>query len=148
MELLVQHGPIAAQLGNCHIDPHFSRGMPIPSDLSDFPLANSCGNGKYVSGGQTLRVSVEGIPPSTIPNIVCPPVKGVTDPAASVTDASQPPLTIPDSATSVDRNLEVLRGLSEPDLLRLLEKLQATSSCGRYRKCFHFRFTSCGRYWS
>jgi hypothetical protein len=22
--------------------------MPIPSDLSDFPLANSCGNGTYV----------------------------------------------------------------------------------------------------
>jgi hypothetical protein len=33
-------------------------------------------------------------------------------------------LTIPDSATSVDRNLEVLRGLSEPELLRLLGKLQ------------------------
>jgi hypothetical protein len=24
------------------------RGMPIPSDLSDFPLANTCGNGTYV----------------------------------------------------------------------------------------------------
>jgi hypothetical protein len=46
-----------------------------------------------------LRVSVEGIPPSTIPDIVCPPVKWVTYPAASVIDASQPPLTIPYSAT-------------------------------------------------
>jgi hypothetical protein len=25
-----------------------SRGMPIPSDLSDFPSRNSCGNGTYV----------------------------------------------------------------------------------------------------
>jgi hypothetical protein len=25
-----------------------SRGMPIPSDISDFHLANSCGNGTYV----------------------------------------------------------------------------------------------------
>jgi hypothetical protein len=70
-----------------------------------------------VPGGQTIRVSVEGVPPSTISDVVCPPVKGVTDPAASVPDASHPPLTIPDSATSVDRNLEVLRGLSEPELL-------------------------------
>jgi hypothetical protein len=31
-----------------HVDPYFFRGMPIPSDLSDFPLANSCGNGTYV----------------------------------------------------------------------------------------------------
>jgi hypothetical protein len=49
MVLLVRHGPIAAQLGNCHVDPYFfPGGMPIPSDLSDFPLANSCGNGMYV----------------------------------------------------------------------------------------------------
>jgi hypothetical protein len=27
------------------------REMPIPSDLSDFPLANSCGNGTYESEG-------------------------------------------------------------------------------------------------
>jgi hypothetical protein len=44
--LLVQHGTIAAQ-SPCR--PLFlSRGMTIPSDLGDFPLANSCGNGTYV----------------------------------------------------------------------------------------------------
>jgi hypothetical protein len=47
--ILVRHGPIAAQLGNLPCIPLFlSRGMPIPSDLSDFPLENSCGNGTYV----------------------------------------------------------------------------------------------------
>jgi hypothetical protein len=39
---------------------------------------------------------VEGVPPSTIPNIVCPLAKGVTDPAVSVPDASQLPLTLLD----------------------------------------------------
>jgi hypothetical protein len=75
-------------------------------------------------GGQTIRVSVEGVPPSTILDVVCPPVKGVTNPAASVPDASRPPLTILDSATSVDRNLEVCRGLLELELLKLLGQLQ------------------------
>jgi hypothetical protein len=59
-------------------------------------------------GGQTISVSVEGVPPSTIPDVVCPLAKGVTNPAVSVPDASPLPLTNPDSAASAGRNLEVL----------------------------------------
>jgi hypothetical protein len=40
--LLVPHGP------DRYVDPFLCRGIPISSDLSDFPLANSCGNGTYV----------------------------------------------------------------------------------------------------
>jgi hypothetical protein len=41
---LVRHG-----LNRSPCKPIFlSRGMAIPLDLSDFPLANSCGNGTYV----------------------------------------------------------------------------------------------------
>jgi uncharacterized protein YcgL (UPF0745 family) len=65
----------------------------------------------------------EGVPPSRIPDVVCPPAKGVTDPAASVPDAIRLPLTNPDSAASADRNLELLRGLSELEILKLLEQL-------------------------
>jgi hypothetical protein len=64
-------------------------------------------------GGQTISMSVEGVPPSMIPDVVCPPANGVTDPAVSIPDASQLPLTNPDSVASAGRNLEVLRGLSE-----------------------------------
>jgi hypothetical protein len=74
--------------------------------------------------GQTISVSVEGIPPSTIPDVVCPLVKGVADPAVSAPDVSQIPLTNPDSAAPASKNLEVFRGLSELDLLKLLEQLQ------------------------
>jgi hypothetical protein len=28
-------------------------------------------------GGQTVSVSVEGVPPSMVPDVVCPPAKGV-----------------------------------------------------------------------
>jgi hypothetical protein len=73
-------------------------------------------------------VSVEGVPPSTIPDVVCPPAKVVTDPAVSVPDASQLPLTNPDSAASAERNLEVLRGLSELELLKLIGQLQEQGS--------------------
>jgi hypothetical protein len=71
-------------------------------------------------GGQTVGVSVEGVPPSTAPDVACPPAKGVTDPATSVSDANRPPLTKPDSAAPAERNLEVLRGLSELDLIKVL----------------------------
>jgi hypothetical protein len=63
-------------------------------------------------GEQTISVSVEGIPPSTMLDVVCPLDKGVADPAVSAPDASQLPLTSPDSAAPAGRNLEVLRGLS------------------------------------
>jgi hypothetical protein len=73
--------------------------------------------------GQTVGVSVEGVPPYTIPDVVCPLAKGVADPAVSAPDASQLPLTNPDSVATADRNLEVFRGLSELDLLKLLGQL-------------------------
>jgi hypothetical protein len=58
--------------------------------------------------GQTVGVSVEGIPPSTIPDVVCPLAKGVADPAVSAPDASRLPLTNTDSAAlQAGRNLEV-----------------------------------------
>jgi hypothetical protein len=59
---------------------------------------------------------------------LCPPAKAVTDPALSVPDASQLPLTNPDSAASAERNLEVLRGLSELELIKLLEQPQGQGS--------------------
>jgi hypothetical protein len=67
-------------------------------------------------GGQTISVSVEGVPPSTIPDVVCPPAKGVTDPAVSVPDASQLPLTKPDYAASAG----VKRALGAPLFRRLV----------------------------
>jgi hypothetical protein len=79
-------------------------------------------------GGQTISVSVEGVPPSTIPDVVCPLAKEVTDPSVSVPDASRLPLTNPDSAASAGRNLEVIRGLSELELLKLLGQLQEQGS--------------------
>jgi hypothetical protein len=79
-------------------------------------------------GGQTVSVSVEGVPPSTIPDVVCPLAKGVADPAVSAPDASQLPLTNPDSAAPAGRNLDVLRGLSELDLLKLLGQLHEQGS--------------------
>jgi hypothetical protein len=51
-----------------------------------------------------------------MPNVVCPLVKGVADPAVSAPDASQIPLTNPDSAAPASKNLEVFRGLSELDM--------------------------------
>jgi hypothetical protein len=57
------------------------------------------------------------------PDVVCPLAKGVADPAVSAPDASQIPLTNPDSAAPATKNLEVFRGLSELDLLKLLEQL-------------------------
>jgi hypothetical protein len=51
--------------------------------------------------------------PSTVPDVVCPPAKEVTDPAALVPDASQFPLTNPDSAAPAERNLEVLIAYQE-----------------------------------
>jgi hypothetical protein len=74
--------------------------------------------------GQTVGVSVEGVPPSTIPNVVCPLAKGAADPAVSAPDVGQIPLTNPDSAAPASKNLEVFRGLSELELLKLLEQLQ------------------------
>jgi hypothetical protein len=68
--------------------------------------------------GQTVSVSVEGVPPSTIPDVVCPLVKGAADPTVSVPDASPIPLTNPDSAATASKNLEVFRGLSELDFLK------------------------------
>jgi hypothetical protein len=50
----------------------------------------------------------------------------MTDPA--VPDVSQFPLTNPDSAASAERNLEVLRGLSELELIKLLGQLQGQGS--------------------
>jgi hypothetical protein len=73
-------------------------------------------------------VSVEGVPPSKIPDVVCPLVKGAADPAVSVPDASQSPLTNPDSAAPASKNLEVFRGLSELDFLKLLEQLHEQGS--------------------
>jgi hypothetical protein len=61
--------------------------------------------------GQTIGVYVEGVPPSTIPDVVCPLVKGAADPAVLVSDASQFPLTNPDSAAPASKNLEVFRAL-------------------------------------
>jgi hypothetical protein len=66
---------------------------------------------------------VEGIPPSTIPIVVCPLANGAADPTVSVPDISQIPLTNPDSAAQASKNLEVFRGLSELELLKLLEQL-------------------------
>jgi hypothetical protein len=63
-----------------------------------------------------------------MPDVVCPPAKGVTDPAVSVPDASRLPLTNPDSVASAERNLEVLRGLLELELLKLLGQLQEQGS--------------------
>jgi hypothetical protein len=48
--------------------------------------------------GQTVCMSVEGVPPSTIPNVVFPLAKGAADPAVSAPVVSQIPLTNPDSA--------------------------------------------------
>jgi hypothetical protein len=78
--------------------------------------------------GQTVCVSVEGVPPSTIPDVVCPLVNGAADPAVSVPDANQFPLTNPDSAAPSYKNLEVFRGLSELDFLKLLEHLHEQGS--------------------
>jgi hypothetical protein len=47
--ILVQHAPCRPLF--------LSRGMPIPSGLSDFPVANSCGNGTYVFEISLMRVS-------------------------------------------------------------------------------------------
>jgi hypothetical protein len=46
--------------------------------------------------GQTISVSVEGVPPSTTSNAISPLARGRTDPAASVPDCGQTPLPIPD----------------------------------------------------
>jgi hypothetical protein len=73
--------------------------------------------------GQTVSISVEGVPPSTILNVVCPLAKGAADPAVSAPDIIHIPLTSPDSAAPASKNLEVSRGLSELDLLKLLEQL-------------------------
>jgi hypothetical protein len=50
-----EHGYIPYWYGMAQLRPSrpcrplfLSRGVPIPSDLSDFPLANSWGNGTYV----------------------------------------------------------------------------------------------------
>jgi hypothetical protein len=91
-------------------------------------------------GGQTISVSVEGVPPSTIPDVVCPPAKGVSDPAVLVPDASQLPLTNPDSAASADRNLEVLIGLSEFEY-------SYSSSLGSCRKRALYLFSSHFWFW-
>jgi hypothetical protein len=64
----------------------------------------------------------------SVPDVVCPLANGVAYPAVSVPDASQLPLTNPDSTASAGRNLEVLRGLSELDLLKLLGQLQEQDS--------------------
>jgi hypothetical protein len=61
-------------------------------------------------------MSVEGVPPSTIPNF-CPLAKGVADPAVSAPDVSLIPLTNPDSAAPASKNLELFRGLSEIEQL-------------------------------
>jgi hypothetical protein len=69
-------------------------------------------------------VSVEGVPPSTTSNAVSLLGKGRTDPAASVPDFGQTPLPIPDSAALVSKSLEVLRGLTESEIFKLLGQLQ------------------------
>jgi hypothetical protein len=73
--------------------------------------------------GQTISVSVEGVPPSTTSNAVSPLGRGRIDPAASVLDFGHTPLPIPDSAASASKSLEVLRGLTEFEILELLGKL-------------------------
>jgi hypothetical protein len=73
---------------------------------------------------QTISVSVEGIPPSTIPNVVSPLAREVADPAVSAPDFGQTPLTNVESAAPAGKNLKVLRGLSELEILKLLEQLQ------------------------
>jgi hypothetical protein len=92
--------------------------------------------------GQTVSVSVEGVPPSTIPDVVCPLVKGAADPTLSVPDASQFPLTNPDSAAPACKNLEVFRGLSELDFIKLLEQRHEQGSAPVL--FFHFRCTGKG----
>jgi hypothetical protein len=74
--------------------------------------------------GQTISVSVEGVPPSTIPNVVCPLAKGAADPSVLAPDVSQTPLTNPDSAAPASKNMEIFRGLTELELIKLLEQLQ------------------------
>jgi hypothetical protein len=54
---------------------------------------------------------------AAIPDVACPLVKGAADPAVSAPDASQIPLTNPDSAAPASNNLEVFRELSELDFL-------------------------------
>jgi hypothetical protein len=66
-------------------------------------------------------------------NVVCPPAKEVTDPAASVPDTSQFPLTNSDSAAPAERNLEVLRGLSELDWAAAGTGLRTCSSSSHFR---------------
>jgi hypothetical protein len=63
-----------------------------------------------------------------VPDVVCPPANGVTDPAASVPDERHFPLTNPDSTAPAERNLEVFRGLSELELIKLLGQLQELGS--------------------
>jgi hypothetical protein len=63
--------------------------------------------------GQTISVSVEGVLPSTISNVVCLLSNGAADPAVSAPDVSQIPLTNPDSAAPASKCLEVFRGLGK-----------------------------------
>jgi hypothetical protein len=74
--------------------------------------------------GQTIRVTVDGVTPSATSNVVPPLVKGAADPPVSAPDFGQTPLTIPDSAASASKSLEVLKGLSELEILKLLGQLQ------------------------
>jgi hypothetical protein len=67
---------------------------------------------------------MEGIPPSTIPNVVSPLARGVADPALSAPDFGQTPLTNPKSAAPASKNLVVFRGLSELEVIKLFEHLQ------------------------
>jgi hypothetical protein len=71
--------------------------------------------------GQTISVSVEGIPPCLIPNVVSPLARGAADPSVSAPDFGQTPLTNPESAVPAGKNLVVFRGLSEFEILKLLE---------------------------
>jgi hypothetical protein len=72
-----------------------------------------------------ISLSVEGVPPSTTSNAVSPlgnGMNGRTDPAAPVSDFGQTPLPIPDCFAS--KSLEVLRGLTESEMFKLLGQLQ------------------------
>jgi hypothetical protein len=71
-----------------------------------------------------LSVSVEGLPPSIATKTVSPSGLGVADPAVSAPGCSQAPSPIPDSAAPASQSLEVLIGLSDLDILKLLEQLQ------------------------
>jgi hypothetical protein len=68
--------------------------------------------------GQTISVSVEGIPHSVTYNAISPLAREADDPAVSAPDFGQTPLTITDSAASTSMSLEVL------EIIKLLGQLQ------------------------